>query len=329
LTLSRERFISSRIVHFAKEQVIWDCQENVACEQNPEEVRYWKDGAAFNIFTTPKASLRLLSSTESVSKAQGKWASIVMAYSRSQLSFLKDKVIAVSGLAKLGAELWNDEYCAGLWRKSIELQLCWWCDSVQPPPNKDTPLRSPSWSWLSLDGPVGCTQTQEYDGDAYDQVLHATVTDVSLKHTMSKSAGEIISGYLYLRGFLNPVTFDKKEEIFLLGAGTTTPLILLRVDIDQSEPFGELFFIPIYDILAQGSLDSSIKDIAERRGILVELVDRASGRYRRRGHVFHGSRASSNGAFPIEFSSMVTADGKQHISSIELDPILGHLIELV
>jgi hypothetical protein len=329
LTLSRERFISLRIIHFAKDQVVWDCQENLACEQNPEEVKTWREGAEYYLFNTPKASMHLLSSTDSQSKAQGKWASIVSAYSRSQLTFLKDKVVAISGLANFGAEIWNDEYCAGLWRKSIELQLCWWSNSVQLPPNKDFPLRAPSWSWLSVDGPVECTQTQLYDDPAYEQVLYAAIASVNLKHELSKSAGEVISGSIHLRGFLNSVAFNKEEEKFLLDADTPNPLVLLRVDIDHSDPFGALFFIPIYDILMQGGLENPIKDIAERRGILVELVDQTAGRYRRRGHVFQGSRASSNGVFPVQFSSMLSTKGKENFPCIELDRGLGHLVELV
>jgi hypothetical protein len=51
------------------------------------------------------------------------WRQLVHIYSGSQLTFEKDRLPAISGLARLYAEALGDQYLAGLWRKDLHISL--------------------------------------------------------------------------------------------------------------------------------------------------------------------------------------------------------------
>lgn len=48
-------------------------------------------------------------------------------YSRCKLTLSRDRLVAISDLARVLAGESGDEYVAGMWRKDLELQLCWRC----------------------------------------------------------------------------------------------------------------------------------------------------------------------------------------------------------
>lgn len=85
-----------------------------------------------------------------MTQRQQQWLTVLEAYSGCNLTFSKDKLIAISGIARMMKEEMRCEYLAGLWRNDLEHQLLW---SVVQPSKLRRP-RKPSWSWISLDEPV-------------------------------------------------------------------------------------------------------------------------------------------------------------------------------
>jgi hypothetical protein len=84
---------------------------------------------------------------------QRRWIFIVGAYSEGSLSFSKDKLVALSGLAQMMSKDMDSPYVAGMWRKDLEHYLLWNIQKPKPAPQKDS-TRGPSWSWASVDGKV-------------------------------------------------------------------------------------------------------------------------------------------------------------------------------
>lgn len=88
------------------------------------------------------------------------WPQVVNIYSSAQLTYVKDKLIAISGVARNFKSRNNDSYIAGLWEKNLELQLCWRVNIhleqniVQQNSSNGTVYQAPSWSWASIDRPV-------------------------------------------------------------------------------------------------------------------------------------------------------------------------------
>jgi hypothetical protein len=79
-------------------------------------------------------------------------------YSTTSLTHSTDKLIALSAIAKEYAVAIGDEYVAGLWRRDLLRQLCWfrtWWHIYEVESAEDSlPYQAPSWSWASLNSPV-------------------------------------------------------------------------------------------------------------------------------------------------------------------------------
>jgi len=80
------------------------------------------------------------------------WNSVVVNYSRRTLSRPMDKLAAISGLATAFHQLLgDDQYMAGLWKSCLLGSLLW---RTEEGAVRNNVLNAPSWSWLSIDGPV-------------------------------------------------------------------------------------------------------------------------------------------------------------------------------
>ena len=81
---------------------------------------------------------------------QRQWCTVVEVYSGCALSYSKDKLIAVSGMANTISQDMNCAYLAGMWRRDLEHQLLWKVKNAMPDVKRDI-TRAPSWSWASVD----------------------------------------------------------------------------------------------------------------------------------------------------------------------------------
>ncbi|KAN0110962.1 HET domain containing protein [Hyaloscypha variabilis] len=223
----QEQIMSPRVIHFAKGEVSWDCYKINACETIPTG-DYWLMSSDDN----KKTSLELLDSSASELKRIRSWLAIAQIYSASKLTFPdKDKIIAISSVARYLGDIWGMEYCAGMWRTHLEFQLAW---------------RSPSWSWLSCDSRVSVS----IYGDGHDLTV-ACVTKVQLEQGTSRAGNIIIRGYIELHCVLFQMDFDhkKKEEGYHwhMAGNFNDPKILCSPSFDYSDShLGPLFFLPLY-----------------------------------------------------------------------------------
>ena len=85
------------------------------------------------------------------------WGFIAVSYSRRQMTFESDKLPAVSSIAELFSAWTGEPYLAGLWPGALGQLLCWFPfgngrDSETIRPAK---WRAPSWSFFSVNGPIG------------------------------------------------------------------------------------------------------------------------------------------------------------------------------
>ncbi|KAH6663653.1 heterokaryon incompatibility protein-domain-containing protein [Halenospora varia] len=133
----QERLLAPRTLHFSSMQVFWECNEVTACETFPERLPAPLTYGDFYLHKQP-VTLNL-------------WPKVVQLYSTCKLTFAKDKLVAVSGLARIIHSQTGDGYFAGLWRENLENQLCW---KVRMPSPAPVDVRAPSWSWANVDGTV-------------------------------------------------------------------------------------------------------------------------------------------------------------------------------
>lgn len=154
-----ERMLSPRILHFAKNQIFWDCPSLSACEALPAGLPRPMDSTA-----APDRHWRgRLQESEGSQDIAGSndqplstfWQTAVRNYTSCELTKRKDKLIALWGIAKLIKDVMGVEYGEGLWEDHLEDQLTWRvaeCKHEERPVTEDRHI--PSWSWASMDGEI-------------------------------------------------------------------------------------------------------------------------------------------------------------------------------
>lgn len=175
----QEKLLPPRTIHLGDRGAFWECRHKIANE-------YLPDG-----FTSRLGS-GLLQKMKKVEFLQQWWASVVHLYTSAHLTFARDKLPALSGIAKRIHSQKGGQYLAGLWRhERIEAQLCWRVEELRTRP---TTWRAPSWSWASVDGPILYMPTQE--GTCDDSYAH--VVDASITPLAGDVFGELSAGTLHI-----------------------------------------------------------------------------------------------------------------------------------
>lgn len=175
----QEKLLPARTIHLGDRGAFWECRHKIANE-------YLPDGF------TERLGSGLLQQMRKLEFLQGWWADVVHFYTSANLTFARDKLPALSGIARRIHSQKGGQYLAGLWRdERIEAQLCW---RNEQPRERPTTWRAPSWSWASVDGPISYRTTQE--GICDDTYAH--VTGASLAPLNGDIFGELSAGTLYI-----------------------------------------------------------------------------------------------------------------------------------
>lgn len=199
----QERVLSKRIVHFAREEVHWECGELEASEAWPGRTESFSKPMRPSVLEGPGKEGLNWDEPED-------WHGVVQEYSARELTYDSDKLPALSGLARETAELRkgvDDEYLAGLWRSSVLFDLYWEiCSETLRMPEQ---YLAPSWSWASLLAKV------EYPNDEwsgwYEYKPMAEVKDFRLRLATADAYGAVLDEWMHLSGHLKPVTVVREE----------------------------------------------------------------------------------------------------------------------
>lgn len=138
----QERLLAPRTLHLGQTQMMWECQSKICFETFPSGM--------------PEDVPVIRGITWVAGKNEGflrSWASVVDQYSQCLLSNGSDKFAAISGLAKSFADRYGGHYSWGMWSEHLPSTLLWHSSSEKC--TRPYPLRAPTWSWGSIDGPVG------------------------------------------------------------------------------------------------------------------------------------------------------------------------------
>lgn len=126
------------------------------------------------------------------------WQRIVEAYSSRSLTFQKDKLPAIAGIAwkYLQANIGKEaSYLAGLWSSHLPESLLWFHDlPADVDASKPEIYRAPSWSWASLD-----CQYLEWVPPSRLGIICAQVVHVETKLAGSDIFGQVTSGSITIK----------------------------------------------------------------------------------------------------------------------------------
>lgn len=198
----QERLLAPRILHFCRYQLFWECRTCVKCEKYPNDTF---PTVCWELDDCIKA--RIPFEGNDLSTLSKSWAVVAESYSFTFLTFPGDKLIALSGIAKRVRSAVEDEYVAGMWRRDFELQLLWFRETYRitgSPPFRPSTYRAPSWSWTSLDGPIGYADHVWDTWSSSMRWIYARRID-KLEYASDDDTAQLLGGCLELRGLLKPV----------------------------------------------------------------------------------------------------------------------------
>ncbi|KAF4953548.1 hypothetical protein FGADI_5884 [Fusarium gaditjirri] len=151
----QERVLSPRIIHFASDQLYWECLHGI---HESEDELHW---IGRNVNLTKIAHRINSAENEEAKKKELKqmlryWYVHLVGgdYSHRSLTFIDDKLLAISGVAKALDSIHPFGYMAGHWCEDddeLVKSLCW---KRGGPGKKAAKYRAPSWSWASQDSAI-------------------------------------------------------------------------------------------------------------------------------------------------------------------------------
>ena len=196
----QERFMSRRILHITSEQMVWECRSCHIAESAPSLPQ---NGAPWlgNLVKTLRG-VRL-----SQSALMDYWPRLVEEYTQRKLTLGKDKLPALSGLAKYIATRTEDstseDYIAGMWSESLKTDLLWessW-DDPDHLPKRPSEWRAPTWSWASIDGPIVYSKADTIlQNDEDFEPTYGGVGDPRVTRRGHDRYGQITAASLLLKG---------------------------------------------------------------------------------------------------------------------------------
>lgn len=252
----QERALAPRTIHFAADKIWWQCREFCGHEIRPQGDTFWRfEDPACLAFT-------------------GHWGLLISAYSALSFTKASDKLIAISGIARLYGQIHGlpkSDYLVGLWRSALPGQLSWIVDGPKGLWEHETP----SWSWVN----VNSTLYFYYHHD--DDKFICEVTETEMQPELADVFITTGGGVLYLEGCIHRIQLTYRtlrlnnereahcvcigeRHEFFITAGTEeadlaarmhidcTTICLDKAHVDLSESLDNVWFLPIALCNARG-----------------------------------------------------------------------------
>lgn len=220
--------MSPRLLHFSRYQLYWECNEVIASESYPGGFSTFKracfQGSSTQVAKLPFMAASLMhpiagpalqalpSDLQSLFRTGiiRTWMDVIEQYTYGHLTKKKDKLPAISAVARKAYKIQDCDYLAGLWKSDLVYELGWmsnWGEHPQIPGqchfaqvNEVKYLyRAPTWSWASIDGSVNYSHIYANIGTGHNHPLIEYI-DHSIELVNAKDLyGEIKGGYLTVK----------------------------------------------------------------------------------------------------------------------------------
>lgn len=108
----QESLLPKRTLYYGTKMMTWRCSSGCFPEQ----------GSSYGYASEP---LTLYHQLDRHLYGYSRWEYIVQEYTERSLTYQKDKLIALAGIAEELSRVWKDTYLAGLWKRDLIRQLLW------------------------------------------------------------------------------------------------------------------------------------------------------------------------------------------------------------
>jgi Heterokaryon incompatibility protein (HET) len=192
----QESLLPRRILHFYGDEVVFQCESETICE------------CLLHRSSTTRMK-QLVLPEGSVSGLSDKWRSFVRQYSGRNITYLKDRLPALAGVASKFCDVTDGYYVAGMWKHSILDDLQWHTE-VETPADRlhgGEGNYLPSWSWLSTSARVTWqSRGSVIPGQEYRQINEAKIHEVDTLIDKDFPLGQSPGAILLMEGFALPAT---------------------------------------------------------------------------------------------------------------------------
>jgi hypothetical protein len=203
----QEHVLPRRILYFTSKQLLWECTHCRLSEDHFPQIQS----------SRPYPILDFEYTLDENKIASFWYIGAVEQYSRRQMTFEKDKLVAISALARATHNNRQADYIAGLWRDSLTLGLTW-CRSSNG--HKSTTFECPSWSWASQNSEISYRIAAQVLQDLDHRYLRGTsnrddqneadparpssqIINVHWKPDMANTFGNVSDAHIDLRTILS------------------------------------------------------------------------------------------------------------------------------
>lgn len=282
----QEQLLASRMVHFSKKEMIWECDSALSCEcmeldrgisAKNERVRYHK---ALTSHSFEKFKI---------------WYEIVDEIGYRKITKPSDILPALSGLAHQFQEHGAGPYLAGIWQNDLPRGLLW-STRVTDHSSRANPYRAPSWSWASIQGKNAEYGDLIHKHDAELKYKYAEVLGVECHTKGGDPCGAVDSGTMKISGPILKMVYTGSYKLKPLhGTIATLELPLLHFDFSFTPNQDE-----VLSCLLIGELTLGPPDYLGRGLILRKRQDIPGSTFERVGLFEFGPKALQEYAKTLE-----------------------------
>lgn len=273
----QERLLSPRCLIYASHTLQYYCQTETAnigqalCEPSTSlRLR--------NTLLWPSSDKQLLPMLPSdQEKARQAWLSVIFDYTNRNITVPGDKLVALAGIVEEFHRVYNTEYLAGVWRKTLLPDLLWTRSSAYEIKPRPTNYRAPSWSWASIDGLVEYRYVEEKKAKA-----NCTIESEILNCQISLARedmpfGAVSAATLTLNSHVRKAKLESKSEsghVSMQLDSEAEPVKIGWADIDAMEKRDEVWITPLIWDKEGGSVE----------GLVLAAASNSENYFRRVGH---------------------------------------------
>ncbi|QDS73312.1 hypothetical protein FKW77_006029 [Venturia effusa] len=217
----QERILAPRTLHYTSHQLFWECFTLT----EPE------DGSMNTVDRKHNFLPDFAPSERTLDEIPPSWYYLLEEYSTLDMTYAKDKLVAISGLvSRLRARVKSD-YHFGLWSGEIYKGLCWMPANRKLKPA--THWRAPSWSWASYDGNI--QYYQDAVGTNANEELEIMSCSKSLRiRTRTRELSQI--GSVVAREDLVPISLEGYTDCYSILNDDGTKIGWLSQDVESEAP---------------------------------------------------------------------------------------------
>ncbi|KAK8052267.1 hypothetical protein PG993_003652 [Apiospora rasikravindrae] len=322
----QERVLSRRIIHFTSEQLVWTCADRMAwelCDPVEQGAKSGHDQYGLGLIYNPLTR-------------HSAWFRLVERYTRGKLTRPSDRLIAISGVIMSVRDKSKERNVYGLWEQNLEIELCWSIPTLRRTSASRTGI-APSWSWAST-GETGVNYSFGIGKDGFPPSLLAWVTHIegvirlSSQGEEGSTGGDLTPqqrdrGRIRLRCVCNAVQVAGYANA-VKATSRSHDLITFTADPDTDDVVGRQDLVATFICREYYTVEWSHEFKAH--GLLLQPTDRDPGTYVRCGSVFVSRHLEAQSLEQKQaWRDYISPAGKGHISCVDYDEGIGHLIDII